>query len=577
MPADQSGLTGNQVDTVAARQSTLIDSSSEFANKHLPTVQRTSAGLEPYTGPWGISQVSHLLRRAMFGAAKSDIEVLQQHSLADAVDLLLAVPPPEPSAPLAYDTRELVSIGDTWVYQPYKSPDATVTFVPTGIRTTSLKCWWLGLMLDQPLSIREKMVLFWHNHFVTAVGTVGDPRFSYRYLTLLRTNALGNFRTLVKQVTVDGAILRYLNGNTNTKSSPNENYGRELQELFTIGKGPEIASGDYTNYTENDVKAAARVLTGWRDDAAPLTSPSTDAWRFDATRHDTADKQFSERYGNTVITGRSGADGALELDDLVAMILAQPETARALCRQLYRWFVYYLIDAQTEASVIEPMAAILRSNNYEVLPALRALLTSAHFYDAVNMGCVIKSPLDFVVGLCRQLSMKIPSADVPQRYTFLAYLLSQASSMQQNLGDPPNVAGWAAYYQLPQYYELWISSDTLPRRNAMTGTMARAGYSNGGATLAIDSLAFVRSLTNPGDAVSLIDDAAQRLYAIPLTQNQKAFLKDTLVPGLPDYEWTAEWNSYVADPTNVQKSAPVKTKLEALLSTMLRMPEYQLS
>ena len=119
-------------------------------------------------------------------------------------------------------------------------------------------------MLNEQASLREKMVLFWHNHFVTALGTIGDPRYGFRYNALLRKYALGNFKELALAITIDGAMLKYLNGNRNSKAAPDENYARELQELFTIGKGPEIGPGDYTNYTEDDVKAAAKVLTGWR-------------------------------------------------------------------------------------------------------------------------------------------------------------------------------------------------------------------------------------------------------------------------------------------------------------------------
>jgi len=230
---------------------------SPFANKTLPSVARTTAGLEPYSGLWGKDQAAHLLRRAMFGAAKADIDLLAQKSAGEAVDLLLAPQPDEVSQPLNVDARDMVPVGSTWVTALYKDPNST--FTPTGVRISSLKAWSIGLLLNQPLSAREKMVLFWHNHFVTSTATVNDPRFSYWYFSILRKNALGNFKSLVRSVTLDGAMLRYLNGNTNTKTSPNENYGREMQELFTIGKGPEIAPGDYTNYTEADVKAAAHA------------------------------------------------------------------------------------------------------------------------------------------------------------------------------------------------------------------------------------------------------------------------------------------------------------------------------
>jgi uncharacterized protein (DUF1800 family) len=434
----------------------------------------------------------------------------------------------------------------------------------------------MELLLNQALSIREKMVLFWHNHFVTETAVVGDPRFSYRYVAILRNNALGNFKDLVRQVTFEGAMLRYLNGNTNTKASANENYGRELQELFTIGKGPEVAPGDYTNYTESDVQAAARTLTGWRDFTNADGTVGATTWTFDASRHDPTNKVFSARYNNTVITGgNTPADGPRELGALLDMIFAEDATAQFICRKLYRWFVYYVIDATTETNVIEPLASQLKGSNYDILPVLSTLLQSAHFYDPVNRGCYIKSPIDHVAGVCRQFSVALPT-DVATRYAILNNLWSQTLSMDMNLGDPPNVAGWQAYYQTPEFNELWINSDTLPKRSRLTDTLVRSGYKSGSATFLIDPLAFVKTLSDPTNPNTIIAESVRFLFAVTLTDNQVAFLKNTLLPGLPDYEWTNEWSAYTANPTSQTTRAPVLAKLQALYSFMMEMPEFQL-
>ncbi len=545
---------------------------SPFANKTLPKFNRTNAGLEPYTGPWGSPQVFHLLRRTTFGPSLANVALLKTMSASLAVDMLLAPPPEEASLPLNVDSRDVVSVGESWVYAIYQDP-ATGSFNPTGVRTSSLKAWWMNLITRQQLSLREKMVLFWHNHFVTEADIVNDPRFSYRYLALIRANAFGNWKDLTQKMTTDGAMLRYLNGNTNTKTSPNENYGRELQELFTIGKGPEVAPGDYTNYTEADVKAAARVLTGWQEDATVLTTPGSTPWKFTVSRHDTADKQFSARYGNQVITG--GTDGLAELNAFLDMIFNQAETARYLCRKFYRNFVYYVIDDWTEANIIEPMAAQLRADNYNVAPVLSTLLKSAHFFDAANMGCMIKGPVELVAGVARLFGIALP-ADMTVLYKMLTYLVGQAATMQQEIGNPPNVAGWPAYYQTPQFYELWINSDTLPKRTTFTTTMATTGYTTSSVKLVIDVLLFTGGFANPSDPNALLDEAAELLLATPLTANQKAFLKQTLIPGLPDYEWSIEWADYLADPTNSTKYTPVRTKLQTLFAFMMSMPEFQL-
>ena len=567
---------GQEADTGGAGfASEVQDGPSQFANTVLPKVTRTTSGLDPYSGPWGYDQLAHLLRRTMFGATKADVASLLGVTANQAVDALLLPPPDEASQPLSYDARDTaIPLGATWVNAIRQDPAST--FNPSGVRTNSLKGWWVNLMLNQQISIREKMVLFLHNHFVTATATVGEARFSYRYLALLRKNAFGNLKNLSRQVTLDGATLRYLNGNSNTKTSPNENFARELQELFTIGKGPEVAPGDYTTYTEADVKAAAKVLTGWKDYTRPDGTIGDVTSYLNSTQHDTTAKTFSQRYSNLTIVGST--DAAKELDDLLNLIFAQTETAKHFCRKLYRWFVYYVIDDWTETNIITPLATTLRNNGYEILPVLRQLLKSAHFYDPLNVGCVIKAPLDLVIGTCRQSGVVFPTGDVLKQYTMWNYLWSsQASPMQQNLGDPPDVSGWHAYYQEPQFYELWVNSDTLPKRIRFTDTMSKSGYTSSSATIVIDVIAVTKSVSDPSNPNVLIDELIKLMFAVPITTAQRAFLKNTLIPGLPDYEWSVEWADYIANPTNAQKLAAVKTKLQAMIGLMMQMPEYQLT
>jgi uncharacterized protein (DUF1800 family) len=545
---------------------------SEFANRALPTVPRSGAGIEPYAGPWGPSQVRHLLRRTTFGASPQQVTDLAAMSMAAAVDALLAATP-LPDPPLNSNANDTgAPVGSTWIDAPTSDFNSS--------RHNSLRSWWIGLMLNQGASLREKMTLFWHNHFATESAVIKDARFTYRNNALLRARALGNFRTMTKEVTVDGAMLRFLNGNTNTAANPNENYGRELQELFTIGKGPEIGPGNYTNYTEQDVQQAARVLSGWRDNNSTFVS------YFTSTRHAQGDKQFSAAYGGTVIAGQAGAAGANEVDALLTMIFNQPETARYICRKLYRWFVYYVIDAAAEANVIAPLADIFRNGGYEIGPVLDALFSSAHFYDPVNVGCVIKNPLDLAAGTAGTFSVAYPDAtNLVAQYNHWKYLSTQATAMQQELLDPPGVAGWPAYNQTPLYHEMWINSDTLASRKEFTDILSGIsgnnpnfpGYRQNSFSQVIDPVAFANLSSNPPDPNVLIDDWAAFLYPIALTSAQKEFLKDALLDGLPDYEWTIEWTDYVSNPGDAGKAAAITTKLRGLLSVMLAMPEYQLT
>ncbi|PJJ48562.1 DUF1800 domain-containing protein [Hymenobacter chitinivorans] len=560
LTAPATGLAERPAEPGGAEEETV----SRYANTALPSTARSTAGIAPYTGTWGYEQAAHLLRRTLFGPTRTEIVTAAGRSLTQVVNDLLTVPaaPAPPVNVSATDTS--VAIGSTWVTQPFDQNFESV-------RRSSLRAWWLGQMLTQNLSLVEKMTLFWHNHFVIEFGDINDARHAYQYTALLRQHALGNIKQLAKDVTVNAAMLRYLNGNQSTASAPNENYGRELLELFTVGKGPLIGAGNYTTYTEADVQAAARVLTGWRDNQATISSYYT------ASRHDTGTKVFSAAFGNATIPN----GGDQEYKTLIDLIFNQPETARFLVRKLYRWLVYYVIDATTEQNVIEPLAQLLIQNGYNVAPVLRTLLSSEHFYDAVNMGCLIKSPLDFTLTVGRQLQITFPPASNPvAQYGMWDYLNSLTNLQQQLVGDPPNVAGWAAYYQTPQYYEMWINAVTLPRRNQFTDQMiSTTGYTRNSFKINIDVLALVQSLpaATAQEPNLLIAELARLLLPISLTTGQLAFLNDVLLPGLPDFEWTDEWTQYLAAPTNTAKKTAVTTKLQALLRTMMGLAEYHLS
>jgi uncharacterized protein (DUF1800 family) len=536
-----------------------------FANPALPARAAIAAGVEPYAGPWTQAQAAHLLRRTLFGFTAADLAKAKSLNASTAVDALLELPADPPAPPLAVSAAETaVPVGTSWVVAPYDS-------MINSERNRSLQSWWMGLMIHQGYSIREKMTLFWHNHFATEIRDINDAHHMHFQLAGLRASCLGNFKAMVKMITLDPAMLRYLNGNTNTKANPNENYGRELQELFTIGKGEEIAAGNYTHYTEEDVKAAARVLTGWRDLRDNRTA------EFRPTQHDTGNKAFSSAYGGKVITGKTGADGAKEVDELIDLILAQDETARYVCRKIYRYFVYYAIDAATEKDVIEPMAALLRKD-WEVKPVVALLLKSAHFHHAANVGCFIKTPLDLVVGTLRGLGSVLPDAsNVVNQYSAWKGVESQSAAMQMELCMPPNVAGWPSFYQDPIFYQAWISSDTLPKRVQFTDKCVTAkGFQVGSLYLPCDVVEVAKRASAPGDLNVILPELAALFFPLVLTARQLDYLKGILLDNSPVYEWGDEWAAHIAAPDDKAKRAVVETRLRALLKAMLAMAEYQL-
>jgi len=531
---------------------------------------RVLSGLNPYAGQWTTNEVIHLLKRTMFGAKKADVDYFLGRTVSQSVDELMNPTAPNPTPPIKEyvtstqpgtpDTN--IAQGTTWVNDI--NNDGTVQ----SQRSASYKKWWTGVLVNQDRSIKEKMNFFWIDHFGNESSDIGNANWVYKQHTTIRQHTLGNYKQMVRDITLDYGMLRYLNGYLNTATAPDENYGRELQELFTLGKGPD------SKYTEGDVKEAAKVLTGWRVNGANYTT------FFDPTRHSTANKQFSSFYNNTIITGRTGATaGDLELNDLLNMIFAQNEVAKFLVRKFYRWFVYYEIDAATEANVITPLADIFRSSNYDIKPVLTTLFKSEHFFDIANQGCVIKTPIDVVIGSMREFEVNMPLAtDWDTNYGHWNTLYSWMINMGVTLHDPPNVAGMPAYYQEPTFHEIWITTDSLPKRNQFTDVMTNSGYLRNGFRMQFDFTTIAKTFSNPGNPNDLLKDALNYLYRIQVSPQTMAQMKTQMLLSnqLYDYYWTNAWSAYISNPTTANFNT-VNTRLKDLFRYIMNLSEYQLS
>jgi uncharacterized protein (DUF1800 family) len=516
------------------------------------------SSLSKLSNPLSFAQARHLLDRCTFGAAKADIDAFTGKTISEALEILTANTS-LPSPPISTDARDTdVLVGETWI----NTSDNSNFF---NYRLTSLRSWWTGTLVTHQLSLTEKMTLFWHNHFALETVVVRRPRHLYYYVNLLRTNALGNFKTLMEEITISPAMLVYLDGDENRAGSPNENFGRELFELFSIGKGPLIGDGNYTNYTENDIKEAAKVLTGWQVNNTTSTS------YFNTNRHDKTLKTFSAAFEGQSI----GNNEANEYKNLISMIFAKKETARYLTRKLYRYFVYYKITPEIETSIIEPLASILYDNNYEVKPVVLELLGSEHFFSEGFMGASIKNPLEFTVGIFRKCQVQI-SSDPISNYQMWNTLHSQAASMEMRLGDPPDVAGWPQYYSEPQFNRLWINSATIPNRTLYSDKMFSGGYNRNGFKFYVNPLTLTMWISDPSDPNILIRELTAVLHPVDISQENINKLKEILIPGLPDFSWTSEWTKYVNNPTDTTQKNLILAALNSLLTAICRLPEFYL-
>lgn len=529
-----------------------------------------TSGINPYAGPWTENEIVHLLKRTMFGAKKTDVDYFKTRSVSQAVDELLNPTAPQPAPPVKeYVTSTQpgtpdgnIAQGTTWVNDI--NNDGTVQ----SQRVASYKKWWTGVLINQDRSIREKLNMFWINHFGNESQDVGNGNWAYKQHDLIRQNALGNFKQMVDAITKDLSMLRYLNGYLSVASAPDENYGRELMELFTLGKGPG------SQYTENDVKEAAKALTGWQINGTNYTSI------FTSSRHSSVNKTFSAFFNNTVITGRTGATaGQLELTDLLNMIFATQESAKFICRKFYRYFVYYTIDAATETNVIEPLAAIFRNSNYDIRTVLTALFKSEHFFDVLNQNCYIKSPADHIIGSLREMNATFPPlTDWDTNYGMWNFFYANMVNTGQTLHDPPNVSGLPAYYQEPLYHEIWINSDSLPKRNQFTDTMVNSGYTRNGQRVIFNLVPYVQQFSNPGNPNDLIDDALKFIFRNQLSYETKKTIKTQILLSnqLYDYYWTNAWMAYIASPTTANFNI-INNRLKPLFQYFFNLSEYQLS
>ena len=525
-----------------------------------------SFAMTPYAGPWTKAEAAHLLRRTMFGPTNQQILDAVADGMNTTVTNLLQIP--AVGDPLTFHPDEIIATqGATWINSVYPTDPVVAQSVDTA-RQLSLGAWLFERINKEEVSIAEKMCLFWQNHFAASAGF--DTRAAYDYFELLRSHALGNFKQLVKDVTINPNMLLFLDGATNTVYSPNENYARELLELFTIGKGPQIGPGDYTNYTEDDVAAGAKILTGYILQGLRSDSLTQVTSVFTPILHDTSTKVLSSHFGGVSIPN----GGANEYSDYIDIIFQQDEVARFICRKLYRYFVNFDLTPDVETNVIAEMSSTLIANNYDVLPVLTELFTSEHFYDVSVRGALIRGPLDMLYSMLNSTESQTNYA-LDTDYQMQLNVYAVANVLGQGYLAPPSVAGWPAYYQTPAYTQLWMNATHLKTRfDVSTFMTILTGIPVNGENWKVNSLGFLDNLSIPADPVQVIDDMVDLFCPKGLDTLQKLILKSILTNGQPDFEWTIQYNEYIVDQGNPAVADPVRQRVELVLARVFQMPEF---
>lgn len=510
------------------------------------------------------AQLMHLLKRVKPGISPVEYNAFKGLDVAEIVDMLLTETTLEEPINNYNNGADIIDpevpFGETYVYADYNN-------YLEGERIASMKSWFVKSLVEPSTSMQGTMRLFWHNHMPTEMWGIFNSKFSYKYHKLLHDYSFGNFKEFVYEMCINPAMIIYLNTFANSKEAPDENFGRELQELFTIGKGPDA------EYTEGDVQAAARIMTGWNldwDSGEPL---------FYWWNHEESDKQFSEFYGNKVITGKSGEAGAEELQEMIDMIFENNEVAPYICRKLYTYFCFATIDEWTEENIIQPLAEIFRDNDYSVKPVLEALFTSDHFYDEVNYGAIIKTPVDVLLGWWRSMEVQMPfeASDIHNDFLVYRSIYWSMSTWGMELGDPPNVAGWPAFYQFPTFDKSWVTTSTIVRRIQFVDAFIYWGFWSPNYVVTYDILDFVKSMDAPSDPNALIQQMEDWFLGISLNESIRFGLKSILLSGqAEDYYWTNAWNAYISNEDDEEAKSVVFNRLRYLFQRIFNLSEFQL-
>ena len=581
------------------------------------------ASLNEHTQPLDKRLTKHLLRRACFQYSKAQLddmtgktptEILAQLNVSKSYAWNWPNDPVTNGSganPLCANNQDGFWLNDTnWQNNSYTCRQGPKRALVAG-------WWWYNAIKQNTLV--DKLTWFLFTTFTASKDDgSGKSAHYFDYLNLLQFYADKSVKDLARKITFDNSMLYYLDNGDNNKNSPNENYAREFLELFTIGKGPQVSDGDYTNYTEHDVVQAAKVFSGikLKNNRNTLDSDTVKSPHFpsgipmgyiNVNKHDSGDKTFSYAFDNQTISGGNSTTTIhTELDDFVDMVFDQLETAKNYVRKMYRMFVRSEWEQEVEDDIITPLAQQLKNNGYNLLEVLQTLLKSKHFFDLddsdssnENIGGIIKSPLQFLNELLTILDIKIPNPETPQvaegtsqndaksneNYRFYMFWWNFCHNTffyysGMNIFSPPSVAGYPADYQPPAYDRAWFNSNNIIARyntilSFIGGTYTSDNYGNGHNVIqgvqttnngyqyyariwtAFDATDFIENtVSDPYDATKIVQELSELFYSEDLDANRIAyFVKFLIHDNEQNYVWYDAWEAYKTTNGSTQEAA----------------------
>ena len=576
------------------------------ARKHI------SGTINKYSGDWTDAQKKHLLNRVLMGYAKYHLDDLKDLNLDQCIDLIFTQ---EEQLPLPVNDYYLewpderyeelnknlgesefkvtpVAPGEPWVESAFPGN------VGPWDQYNSLKAFCIKHQLRQKTSIHWKLSFFIHNLLPTPFDSGASAKASWQYLRFLFKAPFQSYKQTIIDISKDPNMLWYLNLQFSRKDNPDENFAREIQELFTVGKGANA------KYTESDVKAFSKIFVGWESDFLSHEKPGKILTRFTYWNHDTSDKQLSGFYGNKLIKGREGEAGAEEFDELMDIIFENKEVDYYISRRLYQFFVYPDIDQETENSIIEPMAKKFRESNFSLIETLKILLKSEHFYDSNNFNSMIKSPVEFIYGGLKSLGLQKEDFysqfininyntntefAVPDKYTnsitrdyyfyrnFQWYLENSGCLF----GSPPSVSGWPPYYQAPDYDLFWINSKTISNRADLGKNLEWDLFIDSDddnqsyIKLDLDYSKLIDEMTNPDDIDSVVDQFLETFITVEIGEAQKEDLKQIILNSVSSNHYTELYNNFKNNPS-IENRNQLNHRFRKFMSRLFMMSEIHL-
>ena len=572
--------------------------------------------LSSISGLLGQDRAKHLLGRLTFGANQQQVKAFAEMNIQQALDALLSnlKMPVHPQYP--EDPKGKLPSNYEWVTRVQGEGE------PDGYLSRSLMAWWLGQMFFNNTAL-EKLVFFLHTIITTKRESGGNSRDLYWQNFLFRQYLINDlsdsnpdfnrYTHLIRKMMVDNSMLHFLDGRLNVKGRPNENFAREMFELFTIGKGESQGPGNYTNYTEEDIKSAARVLTGWNavnwreaeaftpdpETGLPSGKPRINPKTGLPSNHDNLPKTFSAAFGGHTIQPISDPPTVESMEDelhqLVNMIYGQEQAARFLCRRLYRFFVHWRITEEVEEKIVGALAQTFINNNFRLRPVLEELFSSQHFFEpgsgaaGKTFGSLIKSPLELMIGTLKFFRADVAPINTQRNNEQMLNVLGMMEEMGLNLMNPYDVAGYEAYHQAPGYNRNWITTNTLAKRYAFIN-----GLMNGWWDFGIDLLEWANSpeseitdaiatkevvVGGKPFALELIQHITRQLlpyaaYEDAITSERYVYFATYHLGGLEFSNWVFNWNN--RNNGNASIKADASARLRNIFNALMQSPEYQL-